>query len=320
MGKNYYDILGVSENASQDEIKKAFRTLAKKYHPDRNPGDKSAEAKFKEISEANETLSDSKKKQEYDMMRKYGAFTGAGTRPGGAGFGGADFDFSDMFRQGAGGRGGFQTFRFSSSGVDGLEDILSSFFGGGDPIGSRRGPFTKRRARRPRVQKGIDLKMSLTISLMEAINGTQKTLLIHQTGKTLSVKIPAGIKDGGKIRLAGQGMPGPMGPHGGNYGDLIITVHVMQDEQFRRDGNNIHTSVTISFKQAILGCKVNVKTLTKTVALTVPPGTQPGTKMRLKGQGLAVAGSQGDLYVEIKVEIPKTLTEEQRKMLEGWGK
>ncbi len=310
MGKNFYDILGVSENASQEEIKKAFRTLAKKYHPDRNPGDKTAEAKFKEISEAYNTLSDSKKKAEYDTMRKYGAFAGAGPGPGGAGFGSADFDFSDLFRQGAGGRGGFQTFRFGSSGIDGLEDIISSFFGGSDP-------FTGARSRRrPRMQKGADLTAGLSISFMESVNGTKRTITIGQTGKKLAVRIPKRIEDGGKIRLAGQGMPGP---HGGNYGDLIITVRVMQDEQFRREGNDIHTSVTISFKQAILGCKVNVKTLTKTVALTVPPGTQPGTKMRLKGQGLAVASSQGDLYVEIKVEIPKTLTEEQRKMLEGWG-
>ena len=108
------------------------------------------------------------------------------------------------------------------------------------------------------------------------------------------------------------------GPPGGQNGDLIITVHVMPDQNFQRKGNDVYTSVTISFKQAILGCKVNVKTLTKTVTLTVPPGTQPGTRLRLKGQGLAVGNSQGDLYVEIKVKIPKTLTEEQRKMLEGW--
>jgi len=309
MGKNFYDILGVSENASPEEIKKAFRTLAKKYHPDRNPGDKTAEAKFKEISEAHETLSNSKKKAEYDTMRKYGAFTGAGARPGGAGSGGADFDFSDLFRQGAGGRGGFQTFRFGSSGIDGLEDIISSFFGGADPFAGTR------TRRRPRMQRGADLTASLSISFMESINGTKRTITIGQTGKKLAVRIPKGIEDGGKIRLAGQGMPGPPG---GQNGDLIIMVHVMQDEQFRREGNDIHTSVTISFKQAILGCKVNVKTLTKTVALTVPTGTQPGTKMRLKGQGLAVSGSQGDLYVEIKVDIPKTLTEEQRRMLEEW--
>ena len=330
MGKNYYDILGVSESASQDEIKRAFRSLAKKYHPDRNPGDKTAEAKFKEISEANETLSDPKKRSEYDMMLKYGAFTGAGAGRGAGGFCGADFDFSDFFRQGTGGRGGFQTFRFSSSGFDNIEDILSSFFGGrGSPFGSRAEDpfatqtedlFTGRRGRRPsRTLKGADLRITLSVSFMEAINGTERKLKIHQTGKTLSIKIPAGIEDGGKIRLAGQGMPGPQGTHGGVNGDLIITVRVMPDQQFERKGNDIYTSATISFKEAILGCKIQVKTLTKTVALTVPPGTQPGRKLRLKGQGLTVGESHGDLYVEIKVEIPKTLTEKQRKMLEEWG-
>jgi molecular chaperone DnaJ len=327
MGKNYYDILGVSESATQDEIKKAFRSLAKKYHPDRNPGDKSAEGKFKEISEANETLSDPKKRSEYDMMRKYGAFTGAGA---GRGAGGANFDFSDFFRQGTGGRGGFQTFRFSSSGFDNLQDILSSFFGGrAGPFGTQAEDpfatesedlFTGRRGRRPsRARKGADLKASLTLSFMEAIIGVERKLKIRQTGKTLAVKIPAGIEDGGKIRLAGQGMPGPPGAPGIRNGDLIITVRVMPDQQFERKGNDIYTSATISFKDAILGCKAQVKTLTKTIALTVPPGTQPGTKLRLKGQGLAVGESQGDLYVEIKVEIPKTLTEKQRKMLEEWG-
>jgi DnaJ-class molecular chaperone len=313
MGKSYYDILGVSENASPEEIKKAFRTLAKKYHPDRNPGDKTAEEKFKEISAAHETLSDPKKRQEYDMMRKYGAFTGAGARPGGAGFGGADFDFSDLFRQGKGGRGGFQTFRFSGSpGIDGFEDIISSFFGGGDPFAGGR------KRRRPRVQKGANLTAELSISFMEAVNGTKRTITIGQTSKKLAVSIPKGIEDGGKIRLAGQGMPGPQGVPGAQNGDLIITVRVMPDQQFERKGNDIYTSVVVSFKEAILGVQKEVRTLSKKVMLRIPPGTQPGTRMRLKGQGLAVTGSQGDLYVEIKVEIPKTLTEEQKKMLEGW--
>ncbi|MFH1372655.1 MAG: DnaJ C-terminal domain-containing protein [bacterium] len=316
MGKNYYDTLGVGDNASPEEIKRAFRTLAKKYHPDRNQGNKTAEAKFKEISEAYDTLSDIKKKSQYDTMRKYGAFTGAGAGPGGGpGTGGANFDFSDLFRQGAGGRGGFQTFRFSSSGMNGLDDIMASFFGrrggggGQDPFGGRG---------RPQAQKGADLTTTLSVSFMEAVNGAKRKLRIPQTGKALSVKIPRGIDNGGRIRLAGQGMPGPKGAPGAQNGDLIITVQVMPDQNFERKGNDIYTTVTISFKQAILGCKVNVKTLTKQVALTVPPGTQPGTTMRLKGQGLAVSGSPGDLYVEIKVEIPKTLTEEQKKMLEEW--
>jgi len=315
MGKNYYETLGVSENATPEEIKKAFRALAKKYHPDRNKGDKTAEARFKEISEAYNTLSDSRKKTEYDTMRKYGAFTGAGTGPGQGGFGGPNFDFSDLFRQGKGGRGGFQTFRFSSSGIDGLDDVLSSLFGGGDPF-QRGEPFSRTRGRaRAQALKGTDLTADLSISFVEAVKGTKRTITIGQTGKKLAVRIPKGIEDGAKIRLARQGLPGP---NGVNNGDLIITVHVMPDQQFERKGNDIYTSATVSFKQAILGGKVNVKTLTKTIALTVPPGTQPGTTMRLKGQGLAIDQSPGDLYVRIQVEIPKTLTEKQRKLLEEW--
>ena len=311
MSKNYYDILGVSENATEEEIKKAFRTLAKKYHPDRNKGDKTAEDKFKEISEAYDTLSDPKKRQEYDNIRKYGAFTGAGAQ-GRPGAGGVHFDFSDLFNQGSGGRGGFQTFRFGGEGVDGLDDILRQFFGGG-----QRDPFSQRTARRrPSQQKGADLSARLHISFLDVVNGAQKKLRIKQTGKTVLVKIPKGIEDGAKIRLAGQGLPSR---NGGKNGDLIITVHVMADQNFTRKGNDIYTSVTVSFKEAILGCKKNVKTLTKTIALTIPPGTQPGTKLRLKGQGLAVNGKQGDLYVEVKVEIPKHITDKQRKLLEEWG-
>ncbi len=310
MGKNYYDILEVSEDASQEDIKKAFRKLAKQYHPDRNKGKPEAEAKFKEISEANETLSDPKKRQEYDQLRKYGAFTGAGA-------GGPGFDFSEMFRQGAGGRGGFQTFRFGGEGMDGFEDIISQFFGGGAGGFGRTDPFSQRRGgRRRRVQKGPDLMATVDVTFLESVEGTKKTLNIQQTGKKLSVKIPAGIENGGKIRLAGQGLPGM---NGVPNGDLIITVRVMPDQNFKRQGNDIYTNVNISFKDAILGCQAEVKTLTKTIKMTIPPGTQPGTKLRLKGQGLSVDGKQGDQYVVVNVDIPKDITDEQRKLLEEWG-
>jgi len=306
MGKNFYDILGVNESATEEEIKSKFRTLAKKYHPDRNRGDKASETKFKDISEAYETLSDKKKRQEYDTIRKYGgSFAGAGRGPSGAGGGG--FDFSDFMRQGQGGRGGFQTFRFGGAGLDGMEDILSQFFGGG-------GGFSQRTS--PHQIKAQDLSATLSVTFLESIKGARRQLHIQQTGKKLNVKIPAGIEDGGKIRLSGQGMPGH---NGQKNGDLIISVRVMPDQNFERKGNDVYTQVTISFKEAILGTKTKVKTLTKTIMLAVPPGTQPGTQMRLKGQGLAVAGSSGDLFVKINIEIPTTITEEQKKILEGWG-
>ena len=316
MAKNYYDILGVKEDASADEIKKAFRKLAMKYHPDRNPGNAEAEAKFKEISEAHETLADPKKRSEYDNFRKYGAFAGAGGPQGGFG-GQAGFDFSEMFRQGSGGRGGFQTFRFGGD-MNGFEDILSQFFGGGMGGATFRGG-----TRRPRKRRGRDLRATVTVSFKEAIQGTKKRLRLKQTGKTLDIKIPAGITDGGKVRLRGQGLP-PMqaipGQPAGPNGDLIVTVRVMSDQHFERKGNDIYTQVTVSFKDAILGAKKEVRTLNKTIKVTIPPGTQPGAKLRLKGLGLAVNGNQGDQYVVVNVEIPKAsdLTEKQRKMLEEW--
>ncbi len=328
MAADYYKILGVPENAEIDEIKRAYRKLAKKHHPDHNKGDKAAEAKFKEISEAYSTLSDKQKRQEYDMLRKYGAFAGGPTgganfsqfgRAAQGGFGAHGFDFSDFTDSGAqgfkvhfGGRG--------NTGMNGLEDILSSFFGGahsaGGASGSRMGPETFTRGRR-KAQRGTDIASSITISFQEMISGTERIMAVSgpDGGKKLRVKIPAGIDDGGKIRLRGQGQPGPFG---GENGDLIITVRVMPDQQFERKGNDIFSSLEISFVEAIKGCKKNVKTLTKTVALTVPPGTQPGATMRLKGMGLAVGGTQGDLYVEIKVSIPKTLTDKQRRLLEEW--
>lgn len=303
--KNYYDILGVSESATLDEIKKSYRKLAKKYHPDHNNGDKESEARFKEISEAYNTLSKPKKREEYDMMRKYGQHAFAGS--GGNGFNGEDF--SQFFRQGPGG----SRFEFRTSGdgnFSGFEDILSSFFGGDRFDGMNQG-FTQK----VRPTKGQDVHSTITIPFMDAVNGCQRMLTIGSSNKRIKVNIPRGIDDGGKIRLAGQGMPGY---NGGPNGDLIITVKVMSDQNFKRDGNNIYTSVTISFIDAIKGTKVPVKTLTKNIMLTIPAGTQPGTKMRLKGQGLTVGGKVGDQFVEIQVEIPKTLTEKQKKFLDEW--
>jgi len=312
MASDYYKALGVNDNAPADEIKKAFRTLAKKYHPDRNKGKKEAEERFKEISEAYETLSDPKKKSEYDMMRRYGAFdSSAGQSP----FGG--------FRQSGPGGTRFEFHTTGGEGLENIEDLFSELFGGRTSQSSRsrrtasarsrsQSPFGQEQVDEPR---GQDVHSEISVSFMEAIKGVTRLIQLPG-GKKIRVKVPAGIEDGGKIRLAGQGQ---LGIFGGETGDLIIKVNVMTDQDFARKGNDIYTSVTIPFTDAILGTKVNVKTLSKTVALTVPPGTQPGTVLRLKGQGLAVGSSQGDLFVEIKVEIPKTLNPEQKKFLEKWG-
>ena len=312
MANDFYEILGVSENATTEEIKKSFRTLAKKYHPDRNQGDKTAEAKFKEISEAYETLSDPKKKSEYDTLRKYGAFAG-GPQPGGfaghGGFGPGAFSFFTNFSQ-RGTRGGE-----SFDNIGGMDDLFSSIFGGGSPFGgaSSFGPGRKQHRRRP---KAMDIHTTLSITFMEAVHGARRTIQLQGADKKLAVKIPAGIADGGKIRLRGQGQQDPLNRQ---KGDLIITVRVMPDQNFERKGNDIYSTVEISFKEAALGCKKKVRTLSKMIMLTIPPGTQPGTKLRLKGQGLAVGSAQGDQYVEIKVRVPDKLTEKQKKLLDEWG-
>ena len=335
MNKDFYKTLGVAEDAPKDQIKKVYRQLAKKYHPDRNKGDASAEAKFKEVQEAYSVLSDGRKREEYDMVRKYGSYAGAGQAGFGAdGMGG--FDFSELLCRGSSGRGG-RTFRFSSGGDLGdLEDLFGSFLGGHNAGAHRRAEppssgsgqafsgsansgaeevFAGRRT--GRTQRGQDLAATITIPFMESVTGAIKTLRAERRGKTIRVKIPAGIEDCGRIRARGQGQPGL---YGGRSGDLIIEVRVMPDQYFKREGNDVHTSVEVSFIEAMKGCKREVRTLTRTVSLTIPPGTQPGTKLRLKGMGLEVGGATGDQYVEVKVTLPTTLTEKQKKLIEEWEK
>ncbi len=305
MATDFYKALGVKETATADEIKKAFRALAKKFHPDRNRGKKEAEERFKEISEAYDTLSDPKKKSEYDLMRQYGGespFGRQGQSPYGAG----------TFRQAGPGGTRFE-FHTSGEGFENIEDLFGDLFGRTSRRGRKQSPFSQPEEEQPR---GQDVHSEISVTFMEAIKGVSRLIQLPD-GKKIRVKIPAGIESGGKIRLAGQGQPSIFG---GEIGDLIITVKVLPDQNFSRKENDVYTSVTIPFTDAILGTKVNVKTLSKTVALTVPPGTQPGAKLRLKGQGLAVGNEQGDLFVEIKIELPKTLTAEQKKFLEKWGK
>ncbi|UCC43137.1 MAG: DnaJ domain-containing protein [Candidatus Zixiibacteriota bacterium] len=300
MAVDYYKELGVAEDASADEIKRAYRRLAKKYHPDRNNGNADAEKRFKAIGAAYDILKDKDKRAEYDTMRKYGAYAGAGAF-GGQGInpfgGGSQRNFS------------FNVNGQNMEGFGDLDDLLASFFGGMQ--GSRSGGFSAH----PGPQRGSDLAARIQISFLEAVSGTRKTLSLAGSSRKLTVTVPPGCDNGHRLRLRGQGEPGI---YGGQNGDLIITVEVMPHQHFTRDGNDIHSSVEISFVEAIKGCKKNVKTLARTVTLTVPPGTQPGTKLRLKGMGLAVNGRKGDQYVEIKVRIPDTLTENQKRLLDEW--
>lgn len=342
--RDYYEILGVQKNADDSEIKKAYRRLAVKHHPDKNPGDKEAEEKFKEAAEAYSVLSDAQKRSRYDRFGHSGV---------GAGAGGAGFD----------------------PGFTNIEDIFD-LFGFGDMFsgGGSRG--------RSNVQRGADLRYDLQITLEEAATGKEQKLKIprletcdecdgkgtesgttpetcitcngsgqtryqqgffsvmrtcpncsgkgqiiknpcnkcHGAGrlekeKTLEVKIPAGVETGSRLRITGEG---EAGVNGGPQGDLYVFIHVAEHENFERQGSNLYTSVPISFTQAALGAEIEVKTLDGQEDLKIPAGTQTGTVFRIKHQGMPNlnGGGKGELYVAVTVVTPKTLSREQRKLLE----
>ncbi len=365
--KDYYQILGVAPDADADTIKKAYRKLARKYHPDVNPGDPSAEERFKSISEAYRVVSDPEQRKRYDAMRNAGAGAGFG---GGGGFEGFGFG-----QPGAGGE--WRTVDFGDlGGAEGfnLGDLFSSIFGGRQARGAG--------ARAPR--KGADRRVDVRVSFQVAAKGGQVEIRVplevecprcegkgaepgtkvetcpHCGGsgsvslvqggfavqrpcprcygrgtlieepcarcrgegsvtepRRVKVRIPALADDGDRIRLRGQGEPGPAG---GPPGDLVLTVRVKPDRFFRREGLDIHCTVPITVVQAMLGTKVRVRTIHGTkVEVRVPPGTQNGTRLRLKGQGLERDGQKGDQYVEIQVKVPEKLTAEERELVEQLG-
>ena len=285
--RDYYEILGVSKNASDDEIKKAYRKLAVKYHPDKNPGDKEAEAKFKEINEAHDVLSDKQKRARYDQFGHAGVNGSGNPFAGGNPFGGA----------------GGQSFNFDFGG--GFEDILNNIFGGGSPFGSRR----------PR--RGDDYQVNVQISFEEAIFGTTAT--VDYNGSDLKIKIPAGIDDGMSIRLRGKGGPAPQG---GEPGDLYVRIHVKPHKTLTREGNIILSEEKISMVDAALGCEVEVETVDGRVIMKVPAGTQSGTPFKLSGHGVPFRadGDRGPHIVTIIVETPKNLSKKQKEILEEFRK
>ena len=350
--RDYYEVLGIQKGASEDEIKKAYKKLARKYHPDMNPGDKEAEEKFKEVNEANEVLSDPEKKARYDQFGFAGVDPNYGAGAGGGAYGGG-FDFGD------------------------LGDIFGSFFGGGFGGGQRRNPNAP--------QRGESIRASVSVSFTEAAFGCEKSVtlerseqcptckgngcapgttpeicpdchgtgtvqtrrqtpmgvfasngpcrkcggtgrLIHQpcpdcrgTGavrkrKTIKVNIPAGIDHGQTISLRGQGNAGR---NGGPAGDLLITVMVQPHELFRRDGVDVFCEAPITFAQAVLGAELEIPTLDGKVKYSIPEGTQTGTVFRLKGKGIPVLNGRGrgDQYVTVTIETPRNLNKEQKEAL-----
>jgi curved DNA-binding protein len=298
MAEDYYQLLGVKKDATKEEIKKAYRKLAMKYHPDHTKGDKAAEEKFKKISEAYAVLSDKEKRKEYDTFGAEGfrqRFSQEDIFKG--------FDFGDIFRE-----FGFGGDFFSGRGRGGG---MRFNFGGGAPFGSQAGQHQAR-------MKGSDLVYELPLTLKEVATGTTKTVSLQHQGhaQKVTVKIPKGLISGKKLRLAGKGSPSPVG---GPPGDLFIQSKVLNDPLYSAEGYDLHLTQELKLSQAVLGTSISVSTLDgKKLSLKIPPGTRPGTKMRMPGHGLPhmKSNKKGDLFVKIQVKLPRKLTDEQKKLIE----
>jgi curved DNA-binding protein len=315
--RDYYEVLGVKKTATEEEIKKAYRKLAMKYHPDRNPGNKQAEERFKEINEAYAVLSDKGKRQQYDQFGPSGfsqRFSQEDIFRG--------FDISDLFKD-----LGFST-----------NDVFSRIFGGGgrgakarygsfdDLFGQRGGqPYDfgdmssggAYQTHGPMAERGQDIQSELNLTLQEAAFGGEKKVKFSKGGKVeeVTVKIPPGIESGKKLRLAGKGMDGVGGRP---PGDLYLKVNIVEHPIFKREGSDINLDKEIKISEALLGTTIEVPTLDGPKNIKVPPGTQSNSRIRLKGFGLPrlQGGGKGDEYVRILIKYPKTLNEKQKKLAE----
>jgi len=282
--KDFYKVLGVAKTVSDAELKKVYRKLSRQHHPDTNPGDAKAEAKFKEISEAYSVLSDKEQRAEYDQIRAMGGgarFTGgAGPGAGGQGF-----------------PGGFSGANFGGAG--GFDDVFANLFGGGGP----RGP-----------QRGGDLTSTQTLDFIDGVKGTTIKLQLRGGAEPTSIKIPAGVIDGHKIKIAGKGQPSP---NSGPAGDLIIAVTVKPHPVFSRDGLNLRVTVPVTFAEAVLGATIQVPTLGgEPVKLKVAPGTPNGRVLRVKGRGVVTPRGEGDLLATVEIAVPSHISDKAKKALE----
>ncbi|MDQ1204984.1 DnaJ C-terminal domain-containing protein [Microbacterium sp. SORGH_AS_0862] len=301
--KDFYAVLGVAKDVSDADLKKTYRKLARQYHPDSNPGDAAAEARFKEISEAYSVLSDKEQREEYDQMRAMGS--GARFTAGGAGAGG----FEDVFSRFGQGRGGSQ---FDAGG---FEDFFTMFDrGGSSSFGSGRFGQTSGGYRGfGGPTKGADVTARTTLDFATAVGGETITLQ-GEDGKPFKVKIPAGVADGQKIRLRGRGRPSP---DGGEAGDIVVQVSVRPHPVFARDGLNLRLTVPITFTEAVLGATIEVPTLGgDPVRLRVAPGTPSGRVLRVKGRGVHTQKGTGDLLAEVQVAVPAHLDDAAKEALE----
>jgi len=313
--KDYYQTLGVSKDAKQDEIKKAYRKLARQYHPDVNPDDPNAEEKFKDINEAYQVLSDDEKRQKYD---RFGSQWKQYQQRGGRA---EDFDWSQWATQGQPGGTSYRTVsqeeleQMFGGGLGGFSDFFETLFGGTGGFRS-----TRRTANRPGRQDyrgSRDLEHPVEISLEEAFNGTTR-LLTFEDGHRIEAKIPPGVKAGSKVRLSGQGAGGPRGS-----GDLYLKVRVHPNARYQRKGDDLYMDQPVDFFTALLGGEVRVSTIDKTVKLTIPSGSDSGKTFRLKGLGMPKLGhheQRGDLYATLQIQVPKHLTEDQKEKFKALQK
>ena len=318
--KDFYKVLGVDKTADKKAITKAYRKLARKWHPDQNPGDKTAEAKFKEIGEAYAVLSNDEDRKRYDAIR---AMAGGGARfsAGSGGTGG----FEDLFGgfNGGGFGGGGHNVRFQTSGMPGggagFEDILSGLFGGGggastrfggDPYGSPFGAGGHAQQAAPTPEKGGTVRAKLSISFRQALNGA--TLTIKVGGSPIKVRIPAGIKDGQKVRVKGHGKPGT---HGGPAGDLEVAVTVKPHPVYSREGNDLVMDLPVTVSEAILGAVVDIPTIDgNTATVKVPAGSSSGAEIRVRGGGVKTSKATGDLIARVAIQVPAKPSSELKKL------
>ena len=321
MTKDFYAVLGVSKDADAAAIKKAYRTLAKKYHPDRNPDDAAAAEKFKEIGEAYAVLSDEAERKQYDAIRSM-AGGGARFQAGGPGGAGGAAGFEDIFSSMFGAQGG--NVRFETGGAGGaqpdLDDLLRMFGGAPSPTrsGGRPGPFGFGGfGSPPQPQKGSDVLTSASLDLRDAVAGT--TVELTADGRTMKVRIPAGVRDGQKIRLRGKGRTGL---NGGENGDMVVSISVNKHPVYSIDpvdGANLRMDLPVTLREAALGATVEVPLLDGgTSKIKIKPGTSSGTVMRLRGKGAITRKKTGDLLVTIEVAVPKKLSKAAKKALEAF--
>lgn len=312
--KDFYKVLGVSKDASDADIKKAYRKLARKYHPDQNPGDEAAEKKFKEISEANTVLSDPEDRKQYDAIRAMGSgarFSAGAGGPGAggqAGAGGFEDLFGDMFG------GGRTRASYGGSPFGGAGGPRVQFGGGGDPFADLFGggygsggnnPFGAQQAPR-----NPDVEASVTIDFHQSLEGA-KVKVNRPDARATTIRLPEGVRDGQKVRLRGKGTVGP-----GGKSDLIVTVHVRPHGFYERDGDNLTVRVPVSFEEAALGTILSVPaTDGSTVRLRLKAGQEPGTRMRVKGRGVKTKKHTGDLYVIPEIQVPENLSPEAEEAL-----